>query len=116
MMPPSSGAEQALGPPRDDFILRPEVLPWSEQDFLGGLEENQRIVQDCEAQFARLMAQHSEGFRAPEEGAVPRARGPMLLATAGWVAGWLRIGFGWETRMGKNRKGGSRLIIPLLDP
>ncbi|CAJ1333507.1 unnamed protein product [Effrenium voratum] len=66
MMPPSSGAEQALGPPRDDFILRPEVLPWSEQDFLGGLEENQRIVQDCEAQFARLMAQHSEGFRAPE--------------------------------------------------
>eukprot|EP00913_Durusdinium_trenchii_P009883 g9276.t1 len=37
MMPPSSGAEQALGPPRDNFILRPEELDWSEQDFLGGL-------------------------------------------------------------------------------
>ena len=24
--------------PRDDFILRPEVLLWSKQDFLGGLE------------------------------------------------------------------------------
>ena len=23
MMPPSSGAEQAVGPPRDDFLLRP---------------------------------------------------------------------------------------------
>lgn len=66
MMPPASGAEQALGPPRDNFILRPEELQWSEQDFLGGLEENQRIVQECEAKFARLMAQHPEGFRAPE--------------------------------------------------
>ncbi|CAK9071013.1 unnamed protein product [Durusdinium trenchii] len=66
MMPPSSGAEQALGPPRDNFILRPEELDWSEQDFLGGLEENQRIVQECEAKFARLVAQHPEGFRAPE--------------------------------------------------
>eukprot|EP00435_Cladocopium_sp_Y103_P001860 s519_g1.t1 len=46
MMPPASGAEQALGPPRDNFILRPEELQWSEQDFLGGLEENQRIVQE----------------------------------------------------------------------
>ena len=26
MMPPSSGAEQAVGPPRDDFILRPGSL------------------------------------------------------------------------------------------
>lgn len=25
------------GPPRDNFILRPEELDWSEQDFLGGL-------------------------------------------------------------------------------
>lgn len=66
MMPPSSGAEQAVGPPRDDFLLRPEVLPWSEQDFLGGLEENLRIVQECEAKFARMMASHPEGFRAPE--------------------------------------------------
>ena len=24
------------GPPRDNFILRPEELQWSEQDFLGG--------------------------------------------------------------------------------
>lgn len=31
-----------------------------------GLEENQRIVQDCEAAFARLTTQHPEGFRAPE--------------------------------------------------
>ena len=31
-----------------------------------GLEENQRIVQECEAKFARLVAKHSEGFRAPE--------------------------------------------------
>jgi len=66
MMPPASGAEQALGPPRDNFILRPEELQWSEQDFLGGLEENQRIVQECEAKFARLMAKYPEGFRAPE--------------------------------------------------
>ncbi|CAL1153147.1 unnamed protein product, partial [Cladocopium goreaui] len=36
MMPPASGAEQALGPPRDNFILRPEELQWTEQDFLGG--------------------------------------------------------------------------------
>ena len=36
MMPPQSGAEQALGPMRDDFVLRPEELQWSEQDFLGG--------------------------------------------------------------------------------
>ncbi|CAE7558016.1 KLCR1 [Symbiodinium pilosum] len=66
MMPPSSGAEQAVGPPRDDFILRPEVLQWSEQDFLGGLEENMRIVQEREAKFARLMASYPQGFRAPE--------------------------------------------------
>ena len=39
---------------------RPEVLPWSEQDFLGGLEENLRIVQECEAKFARMMASHPE--------------------------------------------------------
>ena len=36
MMPPRSGAEQELGPMRDDFVLRPEELQWSEQDFLGG--------------------------------------------------------------------------------
>eukprot|EP00931_Biecheleriopsis_adriatica_P067904 TRINITY_DN41959_c0_g1_i1.p1 TRINITY_DN41959_c0_g1~~TRINITY_DN41959_c0_g1_i1.p1 ORF type:complete len:660 (+),score=160.04 TRINITY_DN41959_c0_g1_i1:206-1981(+) len=66
MMPAYSGAEKAMGAPRDDFILRPEVLPWSEQDFLGGLEENMRIVQDCEAQFARMMASSPEGFRSPE--------------------------------------------------
>lgn len=66
MMPPFSGAEKAVGPPRDDFVLRPEVLRWSEQDFLGGLEENMRIVQECEAEFARMMAASPEGFRSPE--------------------------------------------------
>lgn len=66
MMPPASGAEKAMGAPRDDFILRPEILVWSKHDFLGGLDENLRIVQDCEAQFARMMANNEEGFRAPE--------------------------------------------------
>ena len=39
MMPAQSGAERAFGRPREDFVLRPEVLTWSSQDFLGGLEE-----------------------------------------------------------------------------
>ena len=39
---------------------RPEVLQWSEQDFLGGLEDNMRIVQECEAKFALMMASHPE--------------------------------------------------------
>eukprot|EP00929_Paragymnodinium_shiwhaense_P081194 TRINITY_DN42427_c0_g3_i1.p1 TRINITY_DN42427_c0_g3~~TRINITY_DN42427_c0_g3_i1.p1 ORF type:complete len:592 (-),score=189.25 TRINITY_DN42427_c0_g3_i1:46-1821(-) len=66
MMPPASGAELAQGPPRDDFVLRPEVLKWSERDYLGGLEENQRLVQEAEAEFATMMANEPEGFRAPE--------------------------------------------------
>lgn len=66
MMPAQSGSERAFARPRDDFILRPEVLLWSKQDFLGGLEENMRIVQKCEADFAQLMASYPEGFRAPE--------------------------------------------------
>ncbi|CAJ1335988.1 unnamed protein product [Effrenium voratum] len=66
MMPAQSGSERAFARPREDFILRPEVLTWSSQDFLGGLEENMRIVQKCEADFARLVAAHAEGFRAPE--------------------------------------------------
>ena len=28
--------DSSPGPPRDNFILRPEELQWSEQDFLGG--------------------------------------------------------------------------------
>eukprot|EP00928_Gymnodinium_smaydae_P044688 TRINITY_DN2980_c0_g1_i1.p1 TRINITY_DN2980_c0_g1~~TRINITY_DN2980_c0_g1_i1.p1 ORF type:complete len:610 (+),score=177.43 TRINITY_DN2980_c0_g1_i1:110-1939(+) len=66
MMPAASGSERAFAPPRDDFVLRPEALPWSNQDFLDGLEENTRIVQECEAEFARRMAASDEGFRAPE--------------------------------------------------
>lgn len=66
MMPAASGAERVRGPPRDDFILRPEILVWSKNDFLGGLEENMRIVQDCEAEFAKMMANSPEGFRSPE--------------------------------------------------
>ncbi|CAE8604859.1 unnamed protein product, partial [Polarella glacialis] len=65
MMPAASGAEKALGTPRDDFILRPEILPWSEIPFLGGLEENMRLVQECEADFARMMAKEPHGFRSP---------------------------------------------------
>ncbi|OLQ06598.1 hypothetical protein AK812_SmicGene10069 [Symbiodinium microadriaticum] len=56
MMPAASGAERAFARPREDFILKPEILVWSEQDFLGGLEENMKIVQNCEAEFARRMA------------------------------------------------------------
>eukprot|EP00434_Breviolum_minutum_P035190 symbB.v1.2.031142.t2/scaffold3583.1/size55484/1 len=66
MMPAQSGSERAFARPRDDFILRPEVLQWSKQDFLGGLEDNMRIVQRCEAEFAKLMTSAQEGFRAPE--------------------------------------------------
>lgn len=66
MMPAASGAERAFARPREDFILKPEILVWSEQDFLGGLEENMKIVQNCEAEFARRMAMYPEGFRAPE--------------------------------------------------
>jgi tetratricopeptide (TPR) repeat protein len=66
MMPAASGAEKAVAKPKDDFILRPEELPWSNLiHFRGGLEENMRIVQDCEAQFARKMAATPEGFRSP---------------------------------------------------
>jgi hypothetical protein len=32
----SFSAPASPGPPRDNFILRPEELQWSEQDFLGG--------------------------------------------------------------------------------
>eukprot|EP00438_Fugacium_kawagutii_P004051 Skav219299 [mRNA] locus=scaffold2157:495765:503343:- [translate_table: standard] len=42
MMPAQSGSERAFARPRDDFILRPEVLLWSKQDFLGGLEAGKR--------------------------------------------------------------------------
>eukprot|EP00933_Yihiella_yeosuensis_P042976 TRINITY_DN37658_c0_g1_i1.p1 TRINITY_DN37658_c0_g1~~TRINITY_DN37658_c0_g1_i1.p1 ORF type:complete len:648 (-),score=147.95 TRINITY_DN37658_c0_g1_i1:81-2024(-) len=67
MIPTASGAERASAKKmRDDFILRPEELPWSDIPFLGGLEENMRIVQDCEAQFARKMAADPHGFKSPE--------------------------------------------------
>lgn len=66
MMPMQSGSEQVLGPPRMDFDLTPEVLKWGEMDFQDGLEENTRLLQVCEAEFARLVVKHREGFRAPE--------------------------------------------------
>jgi len=66
MIPAIGGSEQALGPPRDDFMLCPAVLKWGERDYQGGLEENTRKLQECEAEFAQLCAQHREGFRAPE--------------------------------------------------
>jgi len=67
MMPPASGVERAVGPPpRNDFMLTPEKLVWSELDWQSGLEENQYQLSKCEAKFARMMAIYPEGFRAPE--------------------------------------------------
>ena len=43
MMPAQSGSERAFGRPREDFVLRPEELTWSSQEFLGGLEERSSL-------------------------------------------------------------------------
>lgn len=64
MMPPTTGATHARGPPAD-ATLGPEDLRWSEHDFMSGPDMNLRILQDFEAQMARRVVAGPEGFRDP---------------------------------------------------
>ena len=59
-----------------------------------GLEENQRIVQECEAKFARLVAQQPQGFRAPEVLAKGLDLAVVYLSHGDWMR-WMVSWMGW---------------------
>jgi len=74
MMPPTTGATQVLGPPKEATIEK-EDLKWSEHDYMSGPQENLRILQGFEAEYAYRIAYSEEGFRDPKvlEGALDLA-------------------------------------------
>mmetsp|Transcript_89582 Transcript_89582/g.248766 ORF Transcript_89582/g.248766 Transcript_89582/m.248766 type:complete len:551 (+) Transcript_89582:102-1754(+) len=74
MMPPSSGANKIRGPPPEATIEKSDLV-WSENDFMSGPQENLRILQGFEAEYARRVAYAEDGFRDPKvlEGALDLA-------------------------------------------
>lgn len=74
MMPPSTGAYQVRGPP-PEATLEKRDLVWSEQDYMSGPQENLRMLQGYEAEYAMRVASAREGFRDPKvlEGALDLA-------------------------------------------
>lgn len=64
MMPPATGAERELGPP-EEAILEREDFIWQEHHFLGGPEENLRVLQGYEAEYCLRAAATKDGFRDP---------------------------------------------------
>lgn len=74
MMPPDSGANAVRGPPPDATIEKYDLV-WSEHDYMSGPQENLRILQGFEAEYAMRVANSKEGFRDPKvlEGALDLA-------------------------------------------
>lgn len=74
MMPPSSGANQIRGPPPEATIEKSDLV-WTAHDYMSGPEENLRILQGFEAEYAMRVASAREGFRDPKvlEGALDLA-------------------------------------------
>lgn len=64
MMPPCKGAERQHGP-----LLQaspePEDFIWQNHPFLGGGEDNLRVLQGFESDFACLVAASRDGYRDP---------------------------------------------------
>lgn len=65
MMPPEDGAAKVRGPPPFATLEKPELV-WSEHDYMSGPQENLRILQSYEAEYARRVAFSEEGFRDPK--------------------------------------------------
>eukprot|EP00403_Amphidinium_massartii_P017887 CAMPEP_0178417534 /NCGR_PEP_ID=MMETSP0689_2-20121128/24622_1 /TAXON_ID=160604 /ORGANISM="Amphidinium massartii, Strain CS-259" /LENGTH=522 /DNA_ID=CAMNT_0020038899 /DNA_START=133 /DNA_END=1697 /DNA_ORIENTATION=- len=74
MMPPQTGASNVRGPPPPATIEKANLV-WSEQDYMSGPQENLRILQGYEAEYARRVSLSDEGFRDPQvlEGALDLA-------------------------------------------
>lgn len=74
MMPPSTGATQVRGPPPEATIEKSDLV-WSEHDYMDGPQENLRVLQGFEAEYAMRVAHATEGFRDPKvlEGALDLA-------------------------------------------
>ncbi|CAK9081543.1 unnamed protein product [Durusdinium trenchii] len=65
MMPPIEGAEKVRGPPPEATLEKSELV-WSEHDYMSGPQENLRVLQSYEAEYARRVAFAEEGFRDPK--------------------------------------------------
>lgn len=65
MMPPSEGAQKVRGPPPDATLEKSELV-WSEHDYMSGPQENLRVLQSYEAEYAKRVAFAEEGFRDPK--------------------------------------------------
>eukprot|EP00913_Durusdinium_trenchii_P033058 g30949.t1 len=65
MMPPIEGAEKVRGPPPEATLEKSELV-WSEHDPRHGPQENLRVLQSYEAEYARRVAFAEEGFRDPK--------------------------------------------------
>ncbi|CAK0827238.1 unnamed protein product, partial [Prorocentrum cordatum] len=63
MMPPSTGSQQVRGPP-PEALIDPGALVWSEEEYMSGPQENLRILQGFEAEYARRVS-HAKDFRLP---------------------------------------------------
>jgi len=65
MMPPTTGATKVRGPPREAMLEKHNLI-WSEHDYMSGPQENLRILQGYEGDFAQRVAFSEEGFRDPK--------------------------------------------------
>lgn len=74
MMPPTSGYTKVRGPPPEATIEKSDLV-WSENDFMWGPQENLRVLQGFEAEYAYRVARSEDGFRDPKvlEGALDLA-------------------------------------------
>ncbi|CAK9008205.1 Hypothetical protein (Fragment) [Durusdinium trenchii] len=59
------GAEKVRGPPPEATLEKSELV-WSEHDYMSGPQENLRVLQSYEAEYARRVAFAEEGFRDPK--------------------------------------------------
>eukprot|EP00931_Biecheleriopsis_adriatica_P030112 TRINITY_DN1776_c0_g1_i2.p1 TRINITY_DN1776_c0_g1~~TRINITY_DN1776_c0_g1_i2.p1 ORF type:complete len:552 (-),score=125.27 TRINITY_DN1776_c0_g1_i2:28-1647(-) len=65
MMPPEEGHRKVRGPPPVAMLEKSELV-WSEHDYMSGPQENLRILQGYEAEYARRVSYSEDGFRDPK--------------------------------------------------
>eukprot|EP00931_Biecheleriopsis_adriatica_P089464 TRINITY_DN63589_c0_g1_i1.p1 TRINITY_DN63589_c0_g1~~TRINITY_DN63589_c0_g1_i1.p1 ORF type:complete len:564 (-),score=125.16 TRINITY_DN63589_c0_g1_i1:243-1802(-) len=65
MMPPQEGAQKVRGPPPEATLEKSDLV-WSQHDYMSGPQENLRILQRYEAEYARRVSYSEEGFRDPK--------------------------------------------------
>lgn len=65
MMPPQDGSDKIRGPPPVAMLEKSELV-WSEHDYMSGPQENLRILQSYEGEFAKRVSYSEEGFRDPK--------------------------------------------------